>query len=148
MVHREVGAVLIPVSEEIMAEVGASLAFSAWLHVLARPEVFQTLNRSPSPSHVINLLDVYLPYAGKRSASAEERGDASGARLGDLMSRMRALLESWSPATLPGELVETARALLVADARHTVLDWTKGPDLPIGVSVDQILTWPSDEPSG
>lgn len=137
-------SLLMP-SKEVTAQIEAMLAFTGWLQVLARPETFRMLTRSPSPSHVVSLLDNYLPFATARQPSAALREDMGGAQVVDLMSRMRLLLESWSPPALPVEMIEAARALLVADGSYAAFDWDKGPDLPAGMSIEQILVWPPDE---
>jgi hypothetical protein len=137
---------LIP-GKELTAQIEAMLAFTGWLQVLARPETFKMLTRWPPPSHLLRLLDDYLPFARERQASAATRGDMSGARAVDLMSQVRSLLESWSPPALPVELTEAARALLVADGSYAAFDWHQAPDLPEGGSIEQALVWPPEDRS-
>jgi hypothetical protein len=60
---------------------------------------------------------------------------------------MRTILESWSPLTLPEEVVQAARALLVVVGGFASYDWDKGPDLSDGRTLEQILPWPPDEPA-
>lgn len=133
---------MIMPDRELTAQIEAMLAFTGWLQVLARPVLFRTLTRSPGPAHIVSLLDAYFPFARGRQESAELRGDTSGAKVVDLMGQMRLLLESWSPPALPTDMVETARALLVADGSYAAFDWDKVPALSEGMTIDQVLVWP------
>lgn len=135
---------LLP-DKELTAQIEAMLAFTGWLQVLARPEVFRTLNRSPSSAHLVRLLDDYLPFVKERQTSAELRGDTSGAHVVGLMNRMRLLLESWSPPALPTDMVKAARELLVADGSYATFDWDKMPDLSEGMTIEQVLVWSSED---
>lgn len=120
-------------------DVGNSHAFREWLQVLARPSVFRVLVRLPTRAHLLALLDAYRPFAASHMVPAERQALA-------LTERMREHLSEWSPPELTEEIVTTARALLTADGCYKELDWEKGPDLDPGETIEDIVTWPSNEP--
>jgi hypothetical protein len=131
-------------------EIRNAFPFRDWLQVLARSDVFHALSRQPSREHLILLCDAYMPFARSRREHAKEQGYISGADeplVSELTDRMRSLLEVWTPPDLPKEIVEIARALLLADRSSIgIHDWEKGPDLDPGQTVDDIVVWPPWEP--
>lgn len=142
-----------------LAELANAIPFRDWLQVLARPNLFQMLTRQPSREHLLMLCDAYLPYARSRRELAKEQGYVSHAEnellATELAERMHALLENWSAhsltleavgtASLTPEIVDTARALLVADGSHEVVDLNFVPELDPGQTIDDLLIWPSSQ---
>lgn len=130
-----------------IAEIANAMPFRDWLQVLARPHLFQMLTRQPSREHLLMLCDAYLPSARSRRALAKEQGYISDAKdellTTELAERMRALLENWSPDSLTPEIVDTARALFVADGSYAVVDLDFTPELDPGQTIDDLLIWPS-----
>jgi hypothetical protein len=126
--------------EEVVATVG----FGYWLQVLARPQVFHTLTRVPTPAFLVTLLDNALPYA-RKGMSGQGTGAYPEAQRVEMMGQMRAILESWSPLTLPDEVVQSARALLVVVGCWPSYDWNEVPALDDGQTLEQVLPWPPDE---
>jgi hypothetical protein len=129
------------------AEIINIIPFGDWLQVLARPHLFQMLTRPPSLEHLLMLCDAYLPYARSRRELAKEQGYVSHAKdeplVTELAERMRSLLESWSPDSLTPEMVDTARALLVASGACEVVDLDFTPELKPGQTLDDMLIGPS-----
>lgn len=130
-----------------LAELANAIPFRDWLQVLARPHLFQMLTRQPSREHLLMLCDAYLPYARSRRELAKEQGYVSHAEnellATELAERMHALLEDWSPHSLTPEIVDTARALLVADGSYKVVDLDFTPELDPGQTLDDLLIGPS-----
>jgi hypothetical protein len=137
---------LLPeMQEELREEIVATLSFTFWLEVLALPQVFQTLTRVPSPAFLVTLLDNALPYV-RKGMSGHEMGAYSEAQRIELMEQMRTILESWSPLTLPKEVVQAARSLLLAIGIWATYRWDERFGLKDGPTLEQILPWPPDEP--
>ena len=129
------------------AETMNKIPFEVWLQVLARPHLFQMLTRPLSREHLLMLCDAYLPYARSRRELAKKQGYISDAEdeplVAELAERMRALLAGWSPDSLIPEIVDTARALLIAGGTQKVLDLDFTPELEPGQTLDDILIGPS-----
>ncbi len=130
-----------------VAAIPNAMPFRDWLHVLARPHLFQMLTRQPSREHLLMLCDAYLPYARSRRELAKEQGyisDTNDELLAtELAERMRTLLEDWSPHNLTPGITDTARALLSADGSYAVVDLDFTPELELGETLDDNLIWPS-----
>jgi hypothetical protein len=130
-----------------IAETVNTIPFGDWLQVLARPHLFQMLTRTPSQEHLLMLCDAYLPYARSRRELAKEQGYISSSKdellFTELAERMRTLLAGWSPDSLTPEIVDTARALLVASGAYEVVDLDFTPELKPGETLDDILIGPS-----
>ncbi|MFS8064825.1 MAG: hypothetical protein ACMG6S_00510 [Byssovorax sp.] len=129
------------------AETMNKIPFEVWLQVLARPHVFQMLTRPVSREHLLMLCDAYLPYARSRRELVKEQGYISHVDdellFTELAERMRALLAAWSPDRLSPEIVDTARALLVASGGYEVVDLDFTPELKPGQTLDDMLIGPS-----
>jgi len=130
------------------AETMNKIPFEVWLQVLARPHVFQMLTRPVSREHLLMLCEAYLPYARSRRELVKEQGYLSHVDdellFTELAERMRALLAAWSPDSLPPEIVDTARALLIAGGTQKVLDLDFTPELEPGQTLDDMLIGPSN----
>lgn len=129
-----------------LSEMGNSFPFWEWLQVLARPHLYQMLTRQPSREHLLVLCDAHMPYARSRRELAKEQGysaDFDEALMSASAERMRVLLEGWEPHDLTPEIVDTARALLVAYSPSVAPDWGFTPALHPGETLDDILVWPS-----
>ncbi len=130
-----------------LSEIGNAIPFSHWLLVLASPDLFHMLARQPSREHLLWLCDAYMPYARSRRELAKEQGYVSHAadesQVSELAERMRSLLAAWDPNNLTPEIIDTARALLLASQPFEIHDWSYKPDLDPGETLDDILVWPS-----
>ena len=129
------------------AETMNTIPFEVWLQVLARPHVFQMLTRPVSQEHLLMLCDAYLPYARSRRELAKEQGYISDSKdellFTELAERIRTLLADWSPDRLSPEIVDTARALLIASGGYEVVDLDFTPELKPGQTLDDMLIGPS-----
>ena len=138
---------ILDITNPRIAELANEIPFRDWLQVLARPHLFQMLTRQPSREHLLMLCDAYLPYARSRRALAKEQGYISDAKnellFTELAERMRTLLAGWSPDSLIPEIVDIARALLVASGAYQVVDLDFTPELDPGQTLDDILIGPS-----
>jgi len=131
--------------EWLWKEIAATTHLGLWLQVLARPQMFDALTRVPSPAFLVKLLDEALPYA-RKGMSGHGTGAYPEAQRVEMMGQMRTILESWSPLTLPDEVVQAARSLLVVVGGWSSYDWNEGPGLDEGQTLEQVLPWPPDEP--
>jgi len=125
-------------------EIAATFHFGLWLQVLARPQMFHALTRVPSTAFLVKLLDEALPYA-RKGMSGHGTGAYPEAQRVEMMGQMRTILESWSPLTLPDEVVQAARALLVVVGPWSSYDWDEAPELNEGKTLEQLLRWPPDD---
>jgi hypothetical protein len=125
-------------------EIAATTHFGLWLQVLARPQVFHTLTRVPSPAFLVKLLDNALPYA-RKGMSGQGPGAYPEAQRVEMMGQMRTILESWSPLMLPDEVVQAARALLVIVGGWSSYDWDEVPELSDGQTLEDVLPWSLDD---
>ncbi len=133
-------------TKALWEETLATTHFGLWLQVLARPQVFHALTRVPSPAYLVTLLDNALPYA-RKGMSGHGTGAYPEAQRVEMMGQMRTMLESWSPLTLPDEVVQAARALLVVVGGWPSYDWNEVPGLDEGQTLESGLPWPPDEPA-
>lgn len=130
--------------QSLWDEIVVTVGFGYWLQVLARPQVFHTLTRVPSPAFLVTLLDNALPYA-RKGMSGHGTGAYPEAQRVEMMGQMRTILESWSPLALPDEVVQAARALLVVVGGWSSYDWNEVPELNEGKTFEDILPWSLDD---
>lgn len=124
-------------SENLGVELNKSHPFREWLQVLSRPAVFHALSRLPTRAHLLTLLDAYRSYGQFRAPETPVILPA--------LARMEEHLSVWSPPDLPAEIVEAARALIVADGFYAEFKWDKGPTLEHGRPLESLLVWPSKQ---
>jgi hypothetical protein len=124
-------------SEKLGVELNRSHPFRRWLQVLARPAVFHALSHLPTREHLLTLLDAYRSYAQFREPETPAILPA--------LAQMEEHMSSWSPPDLPAEIVDAARALIVADGFYAEFKWEKGPDLEPGRTLESTLVWPSEQ---
>ncbi len=116
-----------------------------WIMVLAVPRLFRGLTRTPPREHLVGLLDTFVAYArhdGRYSPAEFE--PVPYEQREPLTLKLRALVEAWKAPALPSEIVEAARALLLAEGR-------KGPTGGWDAFSDELdeeeLLWPEGVPA-
>jgi hypothetical protein len=118
-----------------------------WIQVLAVPRIFLGMKRPVPRDHLLSMVDNFIAYAqsGERYGKAEFEPVPYEQRE-PLARKLRALVEQWSPPGLPGEITETARAVLRADGMLGPpggWDNVPDPDMP----PEQYLLWPEGVPA-
>jgi hypothetical protein len=129
----------------ILDDVAKVVQALQWIIILAVPRLFGGLTRTPPREHLLDLLDTFVSYVrhdGRYSRAEFE--PVPYERRESLALSLRALVENWTPPTLPMEITEAARALLFAEGR-------KGPPegwdaLPDELDQDELL-WPEGVPA-
>jgi hypothetical protein len=117
-----------------------------WVTALASRSVYARLGREPSPTHILGLLDIYIAYAARDGRCHQPMFQSVAyERRGALASKLRALVESWTPPELPEEILEAARALLHAEGlRAPNDDWETVPEHAVD---PDLMLWPEGVPA-
>lgn len=131
-------------SSDWMDAVG-SIQATVWFEVLARPYLYQSMERKPTREHLVNMVDVYLRGVRRKAQHVpstfypvpREQREPSALRL-------RALLEAWTPPELTEEITAAVREVLHAEGNTPAEGWDQMP-LP-EPPVEQQLCWPEDVP--
>jgi hypothetical protein len=117
-----------------------------WFLVLASRRGYHSLGREPSPEHLIHLLDIYIAYAA-RDGRYHQPGfqPVPYERRVPLATKLRAILETWTPSEPSDELIEVVRALLYAEGIREPPD---GWESPTRLNPEpELLLWPEGIPA-
>lgn len=117
-----------------------------WLEMFAAPHLFQGMRRIPPHEHLLRIMDTYLAYVRHDGRYMQPQFEPVPYERRELLAqKLRALLESWTPPTIPENIVDTARALLYAEG----LDPREGWDhlSPPGFKPEEHLLWPEGVPA-
>jgi len=89
---------------------------TAWIMVLASPQVYRGIDRTPTREHFLHILDVYIAYVGHDGRYHQPMFQpVPYERRAPLAAKLRALLEAWTPPELPSDIKAAARELLYAE---------------------------------
>lgn len=117
-----------------------------WLMVLASRRGYHSLGREPSPEHLIRLLDVYIAYAARDDRYHQPMFQpVPYERRVPLATRLRAILETWTPSEPSDEVIEAVRTLLYAEGIREPSDGWENPTLRN--SDPELLLWPEGVPA-
>jgi hypothetical protein len=131
-----------------VAEITNAQAFSLWLMVLSRPQLYDRLKRKPEREHLMLLIDDYLPFARTRPEDAQAKGYEPKRKDPELHERLalrlRELLGTWIPPALSPQIVSAARALSVAESYlgHKMTFDDEWDDKEIAM-LEADLVWPA-----
>ncbi|MEO5726929.1 MAG: hypothetical protein ABI134_10625, partial [Byssovorax sp.] len=99
-----------------------------WLLVLASRRGYHSLGREPPTEHLIRLLDIYVAYATHDGRYHQPSFQpVPYERRVPLATRLRALLEKWTPSEPSDEVIEAVRALLYAEGIGEPSDGWESP---------------------
>ena len=115
----------------------------SWLEVLAVPHAFSSLERCPSRSQLLAIIDGFLEYAGRGDRGTTPTLPVVHYELREERAlRLRRLLEKWQAGALTREIIQAAREVLEAEGLVPPEGWDNLP-LPTG-RLDDYLLWPPE----
>jgi hypothetical protein len=121
----------------------AAIHATPWLMVLASPQVYRGLGRTPTREHLLHMLDLYITYVGHDGRYNQPMFQpVPYERRAPLAAKLRALLEAWMPPELPSEITAAARELLYAEGLN--LKWD---NLTTRTIDPDFLRWPEGIPA-
>jgi hypothetical protein len=134
---------LQPEERDLPVDFMDAIAAIHWLMVLAAPQVYRELGRTPPREHLLLMLDLYSAYAGQghRYSQASFEPVPYEHRV-SLAAKLRALMEVWTLPELPSEITEAAREVLYAEGVKLV--WDKMTTRIVGTDC---LRWPEGIPA-
>lgn len=117
-----------------------------WLMAIASRATYSRLGRVPTREHIIHVIDVYIAYAARNGRCNQPMFEpVAYERREPLATKLRTLLETWTPPEVPDEIIDAARAILYAEGlRGQNDDWENLPENPVD---PDLMLWPEGVPA-